>query len=136
MEVKVCTQCKRLFNYLSGVPICPSCKDKLEEKFLEVKRYIQENPHDGISEVAKANDVQTSQIRRWIREERLAFSDESGIGVDCESCGKTIKTGRLCPSCKDKLLSSMNTMYKVDESIVDKKHKEAAKMRFLDKQDK
>lgn len=136
MEVKVCTQCKRLFNYLSGPPICPGCKDKLEEKFLEVKLYIQENPHDGISEVAKANEVQTSQIRRWIREERLAFSDESGIGIDCESCGKTIKTGRLCQACKDKLLSNVSTMYKSNESIVEKRHKEAAKMRFLDKQDK
>lgn len=136
MEVKVCAQCKRLFNYLSGPPICPGCKDKLEEKFLEVKLYIQDNPHDGISEVAKANDVQTSQIRRWIREERLSFSEESGIGIDCESCGKTIKTGRLCQACKDRLLSNVNTIYKADESIVEKKHREAAKMRFLDKQER
>lgn len=133
MEVKACAHCKRLFNYLSGAPICPSCKDKLEEKFSEVREYVRQHPHEGIPEVAKANDVSSSQIRRWIREERLAFSDESGIGIDCESCGRMIKTGRLCQECKERLLGSMNEIYKTDESIVAKKHREAARMRFLDK---
>ena len=87
MEVKTCKQCKRLFNYLSGAPICPSCKDKLEQKFIQVKEYVRENPRDGIQTVADANEVSTNQIRRWIREDRLAFSEESGVGLDCESCG-------------------------------------------------
>ena len=38
MEVRTCKQCKRLFNYLSGPPICPGCKAKIEQKFQEVKR--------------------------------------------------------------------------------------------------
>lgn len=133
MEVRACAQCKRLFNYLSGAPICPSCKDKLEEKFLEVKEYVREHPGEGVTEVAKANDVSPSQIRRWVREERLAFSDDSGIGIDCENCGRMIKTGRLCQSCKEKLLGDLNNIYKSDESIVAKRHREAAKMRFIDK---
>lgn len=133
MEVKACAQCKRLFNYLSGPPICPSCKDKLEEKFVEVREYVRQHPHEGIQEVAKANEVSASQIRRWIREERLSFSDESGIGIDCESCGKMIKTGRFCQECKERLMGSVNEIYRADESIVAKKHREAARMRFLDK---
>ena len=36
MEVRTCSKCKRLFNYLSGASICPGCKAKLEEKFQEV----------------------------------------------------------------------------------------------------
>ncbi len=132
MEVKTCKQCKRLFNYLSGIPICPSCKTKLDEKFIAVKEFIRDNPHAGITEVAEANEIPSSQIRRWIREERLSFSEESGVGLDCESCGKIIKSGRLCEECKGKLLGTVNDMYKQDDSIVAKKHREAARMRFLD----
>lgn len=132
MEVRTCKQCKRLFNYLAGPPICPGCKTKLDEKFAEVKEYVRENPHAGITEVAEENGVPAAQIRRWIREERLSFSDESGVGLDCESCGTLIKSGRLCEGCKNKLLGSINELYRPDESIVAKKHREAARMRFLD----
>ncbi|MBR1865192.1 MAG: flagellar protein [Lachnospiraceae bacterium] len=132
MEVRTCKECKKLFNYLTGPSICPACKDKLEEKFQKVKEYIREHPHEGIGEVAEANDVSSNQIRRWIREERLSFSEESGIGLDCESCGKMIRSGRLCQACKDKLLGNVNDMYKGQESVVAKKHREAARMRFLD----
>lgn len=133
MEVRTCKQCKRIFNYLTGQPICPACKDMLEEKFIKVKEYIRENPHDGINEVAAANEVSNNQIRRWIREERLSFSDESGIGIDCESCGKMIKSGRLCQNCKDRLLGKVDDMYRTEDSVVARKHREAARMRFIDK---
>ncbi len=133
MEVKTCKMCKRLFNHLSGPPICPGCKASLDEKFVKVKEYVTENPRANITEVAEANEVPTSQIRRWIREERLSFSEESGVGLDCESCGKIIKSGRLCEECKSKLLGNFNDMYRQDESVVAKKHREAARMRFLDK---
>lgn len=133
MEVRTCKQCKKLFNYLAGPPICGACRDALEVKFAEVKEYVREHPNEGINEVAKANDVSTNQIQRWIREERLAFSEDSGVGLDCESCGRMIRTGRLCQACKDKLLGSVNDMYKSEDSVVAKKHREAARMRFLEK---
>lgn len=133
MEVRTCRQCKRLFNYLSGPSICPGCKAKLEEKFQEVKEYVRENPTHGITEVAEATGVSSNQIRRWIREERLSFSEESGVGLDCESCGTMIRSGRLCQKCKDKLLGKMDGMYRSEESVVVKKQREAARMRFLDK---
>ncbi|MDD6070264.1 MAG: flagellar protein [Clostridiales bacterium] len=133
MEVRTCKQCKRLFNYLAGPSICGSCKEVLEKKFAEVKEYVREHPADGINEVAAANDVSANQIRRWIREERLAFSDASNVGLDCESCGKLIKSGRLCMECKEKLMGAVDDMYKPDDSIVAKKHREAARMRFVDR---
>lgn len=133
MEVRTCRQCKRLFNYLSGPSICPGCKTKLEEKFQEVKEYIRENPTQGITEVAEATDVSAKQIRRWIREERLSFSEESGVGLDCESCGAMIRSGRLCQKCKERLLGRVDSMYGSEESVVVKKQREAARMRFLDK---
>ncbi len=133
MEVRTCRQCKRLFNYLTGPNICQSCKEKLEEKFQEVKLYVEEHPTENITQVAAANDVTAKQIQHWIREERLAFSDKSGVGLDCESCGVMIRSGRLCQKCKDNLMGKLDDMYKKDDSIVAKKHREAARMRFIDK---
>ena len=134
MEVRACSKCKRLFNYLSGPSICPGCKAQLEEKFQEVKEYIRENPSQGVTEVAEATDVSPKQIRRWIREERLSFSEESGVGIDCESCGAMIRSGRLCQKCKEKLLGRMDSLYgSSEESVVTKKQREAARMRYLDK---
>ncbi|MCM1497409.1 MAG: flagellar protein [Clostridium sp.] len=134
MEVRTCKSCKKLFNYLSGAPICAACKDKLEAKFMEVREYVRENPKEGINEVAEANEVSTNQIRRWIREERLSFSAESGVGLDCENCGRLIRSGRYCESCKAKLNSEMNNMYASNEdSVVARKHREAARMRYIDK---
>ena len=68
MDVRNCRSCGRLFNYMEGMQICPICREKLEEKFLQVKDYIRENKNASISEVAKDNDVKISQIEKWIRE--------------------------------------------------------------------
>ena len=45
MDVRNCKGCGRLFNYYGGVPLCKTCKDKLEEKFQEVKEYLRQNQH-------------------------------------------------------------------------------------------
>ena len=134
MNVRNCRKCGRIFNYVAGPPICPACREAEEEKFQEVKEYIRENPSQGVTEVAAATDVSPKQIRRWIREERLSFSEESGVGIDCESCGAMIRSGRLCQKCKEKLLGRMDSLYgSSEESVVTKKQREAARMRFLDK---
>ena len=71
MNVRNCKKCGRIFNYVSGMPICMQCKEKLEEKFQEVKKYIQENRHASIPQVSEACEVSTNQIQQWLREERL-----------------------------------------------------------------
>ena len=83
--------------------------------------------------MAEANNVTAKQIQKWIREERLAFSEKSGVGIECEGCGAMIRSGRLCQKCKDNLIGAANDMYKTDNSVVARKHREAARMRFLDK---
>ena len=80
MDVRNCRGCGRLFNYLQGPHLCPACMQKLEEKFSQVKDYLEDNPHATIPEIAKDNDVSTRQIEQWVREERLYFSDDSPYG--------------------------------------------------------
>ena len=137
MDVRNCRGCGRLFNYLQGPHLCPACMQKLEEKFSQVKDYLEDNPHATIPEIAKDNEVSTRQIEQWIREERLSFSDDSPIGIACEVCGATIRTGRYCERCKNDLANRLGSMYGSRSSTVDtdkiRERREKARMRFLDK---
>lgn len=100
MDVRNCKSCGRLFNYMGGAPICQNCQKKLEEKFQEVKAYLEENPGSSVDRVSEALDVSVKQIRQWIREERLTLSVAGADGVVCEQCGAPICTGRFCDKCK------------------------------------
>ena len=62
MEVKNCKNCGRLYNYIGGVyRLCPECMRKLEEKFQEVKDYIEDNPRADMREISEKCDVSTRQ---------------------------------------------------------------------------
>lgn len=103
MDVKICKICGHMFSYFGGDRICPDCLKKQEEKLETVKRYISENPAAKIEEIAKACEVSASDIRKWAREERLSFPEESPIRIYCENCDAPIKSGRYCANCSDNL---------------------------------
>lgn len=133
MDVRNCKGCGKLFNYMSGPPLCASCLSALDVKFEEVKEYVYDHPRCGIQEVSEEMDVSVSQIKQWIREERLSFAEDSMIGLECEGCGITIKTGRFCKSCKDKLTKGFTDIYPADKPVQKAKDpRENPKMRFLD----
>ena len=133
MDVKNCRDCGRLFNYITGPRICPSCRDKLEEKFQQVKEYIRDNPNIGMNDIARENEVPMQQIYQWVREERLIFSDDSMVTIDCENCGKSIRTGRFCDKCKDSMINNLNGAYKKPVMEPTKRKHDGDRMRFLDK---
>ena len=132
MDVRNCRQCGRLFNYLSGPPICQACRDALEEKFQQVKEYVRSNPGATIQMVSEDNDVSVKQIKQWIREERLSLSEASLDGVTCEHCGRPIRTGRFCEKCKAAMANSFaNSIEKPKPLEPQKKERDGNKMRFL-----
>lgn len=126
MEVKVCKNCRRLFNHLVGPELCPECyklalenkvdpnntmsssnlKPKVlenEEKFEKVKDYIMMNSKATVAQIAEANDIVPSKLLEWVRDDRLEFSDESSqVWFTCERCGTKIRSGRLCVRCRVK----------------------------------
>lgn len=134
MDVRNCRECGKLFNYIGGDPLCQTCLKKMDDKFDQVKEYIYDHPRAGVQEVSEENEVSPAQIRKWIREERLAFSDDSPIGLSCEKCGAMIKTGRFCKKCKDKIVNNLGSIYQEKdlEPQVKKEYRDKAKMRFLD----
>ncbi|MFA9376681.1 MAG: class I tRNA ligase family protein [Lachnotalea sp.] len=136
MDVRNCKRCKKLFNYLGGQSICPACALALEDEFQKVKTFLRNNPNALITSIAEENEVSIQQIKQWIREERLSFTEDSPVGIECEKCGTMIRTGRYCKSCKDTLTNSMNDAISKPRVIVEKVKKpirEKERMRYLDK---
>ena len=131
MELMNCRNCKKLFNYIAGEKLCPACKALMEDKFQEVKRYIEENPRENINQVAEACDVSIRQIKNWVREERLSFTEDSLVGLECERCGKMIHSGRFCKECAGGLAEAMNNAYRKERQTPVRKTA-TGKMRFLD----
>jgi flagellar operon protein (TIGR03826 family) len=133
MDIRNCRKCGKIFNYVSGPVICHECQLKQEEKFQEVKKYISENRMANIPQIAKECDVETSLIQKWIREERLEFSQDSDLGIPCENCGAMIRTGRFCAKCKAEMANQLGGTYKQPEAPKPKKpDRESPRMRFLD----
>lgn len=138
MNVRNCRRCKRLFNYVVGPYFCPSCRDELEQEFQKVRKYVQDNPRSDIRTVSEACEVDQSQIRQWIREERLEFSDDSSVGINCEKCGKMIKSGRFCPECKASMTQTFSNAIATGHGTVGRQDsgrsndKQSPKMRFLE----
>lgn len=130
MDVRNCKVCGKLFNYVNS-PICPACLKDMEQKFDQVKAYIYEHPGAGIREVSEENDVSQSMIKRWIREERLSFSEDSQVTFACEKCGVPIRTGRFCKACKEKMQNALGGIYYQEPKQKEKKRDANAKMRFL-----
>lgn len=115
MDARSCRSCGRLFNYMGGQPICQACKDALEKKFTEVRDYIRENKKAPLELISEDCEVSVKQLKQWIKEERLTFADDSPVAFECENCGTTIRTGRLCAACKAKLGDSLGSMIPKDE---------------------
>ena len=103
-DVRNCKRCGRIFNYIGGVPLCQACRDQDEEDFKRIKEYLYKNPGSPMSLVASELDVSVEKIKRFLKEGRLEIvGDEPNFVLDCESCGKPIKTGRFCSECEKDL---------------------------------
>lgn len=132
MEVRNCRECGKMFNYTSGMQVCPICMRKMDEKFNDVKKYIYDNPGVSIQQVSEEMEVSVKLLKKWVREERLTFAAGSGVGIDCERCGRTILSGRFCDECKNKVTQQLDRAYdKPNAGGAAKKKEQNPKMRFL-----
>ncbi len=134
MNIRNCSRCGKMYNYIGGQPICEQCKKAIEEEFQKVKQYIVDNPHADLKKIAEDNEVTTKQIQQWVREERLMFTEGSPIQLQCENCGAPILTGRFCNKCKTNMASNLNNTFAKPKPALQQPVKKDTKagMRFLD----
>lgn len=134
MDLRNCRDCGRMIQYPGfGPQLCPQCSRQLDKKFKDVKEYLKKNPRTTITELSDAMEVPIVQINQWIREERLTFSQDSPIGIDCEGCGKMIKSGRYCKDCKNKMINQFgNGKKEVTHNVKKTTADTRGRMRYLD----
>ncbi|NMA33622.1 MAG: MerR family transcriptional regulator [Clostridiaceae bacterium] len=137
-DVRNCRKCGKIFNYIGGMPICPACKDKEEEDFQRIKKYLYENPGASLTQVSTELDVSVETIKRFLREGRLEIANEEGnLLLECENCGRSIKSGRFCPDCERTLASSFKSaasQMKLDLDSRVNNEKRSLGLRYLNKE--
>lgn len=132
MDVRNCISCGKIFNYIGGEVLCISCKQKGDENFKKVKEYIYENKDTNIYTVSEETDVSINIIQKWVREERLVFSGDSMSGIECEVCGKNIKTGRYCENCKKQMVNDLSGAFQ--NKNMEESKKDGSGMRYFQRE--
>lgn len=139
-DVRNCRKCGKIFTYMGGSPICQVCKQSDEEDFKAVKNFLYKNPGSNISQVSAELDISVEKIKRFLKDGRLEITSEEGnMFLECESCGKAIKSGRYCDDCERNLAAgfkSTATQMKTDIDQIADSSKKAIGMRYLNKEDK
>ena len=139
-DVRNCRRCGKIYNYIGGIPICPVCKDEDEVHFKSVKEYLYKNPGATLSEVSTVLDISVEKIKGYLKEGRLEIvSNEGNMILECETCGKAIRTGRFCNECSSGLAKDMkSTASQMSSSIAQAEatNKKSIGMRYLNKDEK
>ncbi len=86
--------------------VCSHCEADLQENFLEVKNFLQDNPGSGAAFIADETGIDEKFIVYMIDEKWLE-RDTSGARKKCSGCGKPIASGQFCPQCAVGVTSSL-----------------------------
>jgi len=100
VNIRNCKECGKLFQYDGISKLCFRCRRQDDEDFRKVKEFLYENPKETVTVVSEETEVSEDKILRYLREGKLEIVGENpGILLDCESCGKSIRSGRYCDQC-------------------------------------
>ena len=136
-ELKNCKRCKKIFMHAVGPQLCDLCKQKEEEDFEKVRKFLRDYPGATIQEVSKATEVSAQLIYRFLRDGRIEVAADSPIALLCENCGVRITSGRFCVNCSKKLANEMMATGKSLRDSIDQRRSGAADdkargLRYLD----
>jgi len=119
--------------------MCDVCKQLDEEDFRRVKDYLYKNSGANLTQVSIDLDVSVEKIKRFLKDGRLEIVAEDGnMFLDCEKCGKSIKSGKFCEECGKNITSDFKTMASRIKGQLDSSEaaKKAIGMRYLNKDKK
>ncbi|WP_026691431.1 TIGR03826 family flagellar region protein [Alteribacter aurantiacus] len=107
-ELANCPKCDRLF-VKSLRAVCRECHQEVEEMFDRVYTFVKkrENRMAVMSDVTEATGVEELQIIRFVKEGRIHLAHMPNVMFPCEGCGKSIREGRICGSCRSGIRSGL-----------------------------
>ncbi|GGK36185.1 hypothetical protein GCM10010965_31450 [Caldalkalibacillus thermarum] len=106
-----CPRCGALFVRTTR-KVCPQCHEEIERQYRIVYDFLRqkENREATIYETSEKTGVSVAQIKEFIRQGRLQLKNLPNMGYPCETCGTLIREGRLCPSCRERLMAEINSL--------------------------
>ena len=105
-----CPRCGKLFMKIRNT-VCPACEQIDEEKFQELREYIENNPTSTVGQLVEATNISAKRILRYIREGRLVLPEGIKIELSCKQCGVEIYEGDYCEKCSAKMKQSLSQAY-------------------------
>jgi hypothetical protein len=139
-ELRNCKKCRKMFHALGDRKVCSDCEKKHEEGFQAVKEYLRDNPKALMADISRDLKMSVDKIKSYLKDGRLEILNAEGnMILECETCGKSIATGRQCEECARGRLNKFKEAGgdlegKVSEAAMEeKKKKAAAGMRYLNK---
>lgn len=136
MDMRNCRNCGKIFAYI-GRPVCPTCMKKDEEDFKRVKDYLYENPGASVVQISNDLEISVRKIKNYLREGRLEIiGDEGNLLLECEKCGRSIKTGRFCSECSDEIVKDIKSVSnQMKKPAAEEGKKVGGAMRYLNRRD-
>lgn len=110
-DFRKCVICGQMFDY-QGRPYCAKCSLTLEEAFVLVRDYLDDNPGAPMGDILEATEVKEKAINQLMKEGRLTQLDhlnpKAGATKACMMCKKAIPSGNLCRECSMKTASMLS----------------------------
>ena len=124
--VKACRVCGKIFQARGTQHQCPECIKALDQKFIDVRNYIFDNPGTTMAQICEENDVAEETVLRWIRDGRLVLTNEMDLGLHCHSCGKAVSgsAGTLCSDCGKRLRDKVDEAARAMKTNIEKEQRE------------
>lgn len=98
---KICDKCGGVMIFKGiGEYRCEDCNALAYDDYGKVRSYLERNRGATAADVEAATGVKQKTIRLMLKESRLEVTDDSKAFMFCESCGKKIRSGRLCTQCE------------------------------------
>ncbi|MCR5357346.1 MAG: hypothetical protein K6E63_08065 [Lachnospiraceae bacterium] len=98
-----CTECEGQLKYRGlGQYVCTDCGNIEMDDYGKVRYYLEKHPGANQRDVSIATGVPAARIRQLLLDERIEITAASGLFLNCEMCGKAIRSGVRCPECEQK----------------------------------
>ena len=105
MNYTICSECCMPYRKINADRhnLCPACKRKEDGDYKKVIEYISLNPETDLKAIHNATGVSVLTIQKWIIGRKLTIKGNLGLST-CRRCSVPILEGKICDSCKSKLL--------------------------------
>lgn len=98
-----CEKCQGVMVFKGvGEYKCEDCGHLEYDDYGKCRNYIETHPGATSAQVSAGTGVSQKAIRQMLKDQRLEIAPNSHAFLKCESCGASIRYGRLCKACEVK----------------------------------